>query len=85
MLYYLLFVQMLWMFFLKLRLEHRPSVQSSLSRAVAKAMAQLRPPLDTVLRKAAVLQVKHARLDFDKKNNVPGSTPLLVSGKVLEQ
>ncbi len=62
------------MFFLKLRLEHRASVQSSLSRAVAKAMAQHRPPLDTVLKKAAVLQVKHA---FDKKKNVPGSTPLL--------
>ncbi|XP_043120829.1 protein tyrosine phosphatase domain-containing protein 1 [Puntigrus tetrazona] len=42
---------------IELRLEHRASsVESSLSRAVAKAMAQQRPPLDTVLKKAAVLQ-----------------------------
>ncbi|XP_052437765.1 protein tyrosine phosphatase domain-containing protein 1-like isoform X1 [Carassius gibelio] len=41
---------------IELRLEHPKSVQSSLSRAVAKAMAQQRPPLDTVLTKAAVLQ-----------------------------
>uniref|UniRef100_A0A9J8D527 Protein tyrosine phosphatase domain-containing protein 1 n=3 Tax=Cyprinus carpio TaxID=7962 RepID=A0A9J8D527_CYPCA len=41
---------------IELRLEHPTSAQSSLSRAVAKAMAQQRPPLDTVLKKAAVLQ-----------------------------
>ncbi|KAL1257087.1 hypothetical protein QQF64_012632 [Cirrhinus molitorella] len=42
---------------IELRLEHRTSDQSSsLSRAVAQAMAQQRPPLDTVLKKAADLQ-----------------------------
>ncbi|XP_052386924.1 protein tyrosine phosphatase domain-containing protein 1-like [Carassius gibelio] len=41
---------------IELRLDYHTSVQSSLSRAVAEAMAQQRLPLDTVLRKAAVLQ-----------------------------
>lgn len=57
-LYCLQYVQMLWMvFFLKLRREDYTSDQSSLSRAVAKAMAQQRPPLDNVLKRAAALQV----------------------------
>ncbi|XP_016147206.1 protein tyrosine phosphatase domain-containing protein 1-like [Sinocyclocheilus grahami] len=40
----------------ELRLEYHTSVQSSLSRAVAEAMAQQCLPLDTVLKKAVVLQ-----------------------------
>lgn len=43
--------------FLKLRREDYTLDQSSLSRAVAKAMAQQRPPVDTVLKRAAGLQV----------------------------
>ncbi|KAK9958746.1 hypothetical protein ABG768_010851 [Culter alburnus] len=43
---------------IELRREDHTSDQSSLPRAVAKAMAQQRPPLDTVLKRAAVLQDK---------------------------
>ncbi|TRY56907.1 hypothetical protein DNTS_017067 [Danionella cerebrum] len=41
---------------IELRREDLTSDQSSTSRAVAKALAQQRPPLDTVLRRAAFLQ-----------------------------
>lgn len=41
---------------IELRRDDFPSDQSSLSRAVAKALSQQRPPLDTVLKRAAVLQ-----------------------------
>ncbi|XP_077049844.1 protein tyrosine phosphatase domain-containing protein 1 isoform X1 [Siphateles boraxobius] len=41
---------------LELRREDHTLDQSSLSRAVAKAMAQQRPPMDTVLKRAASLQ-----------------------------
>ncbi|XP_051726226.1 protein tyrosine phosphatase domain-containing protein 1 [Ctenopharyngodon idella] len=43
---------------IELRREDHTSDQSSLPRAVAKAMAQQRPPVDTVLKRAAVLQDK---------------------------
>jgi len=49
---------MMWMFFFfKLQREDHTLDQSSLSIPVAKAMAQLRPPVDTVLKRAAGLQV----------------------------